>query len=176
MKNSAFVLFLLLLAGCASKVVGIYNSGSLPRTPNSFHVYFPDEEESLSIERQKFDQELAEIIVTGLEGKGLKESSLPDLYVSFMISIHTTEETNQNNMSPFDYRYRYNNYGMYDPMRFDSQSYKEGVLIVDFKNADNILVWQGSKSFKLSARRSSTEELLTSCREIIAAFEPAKVK
>lgn len=175
MKNRAFLLFIFLLAGCSSNVVGIYNAGSMPRKPASFHVYFPDEEESLSAERQKLDLDLAKIIISGLKGKGLSESSIPDLYVSFIISIHTTEETNQTNLSPYDYRYRYNNYGMYDPVRFDSQSYKQGVLIIDIKNADNILVWQGSKSFKLSARKSSTEELLTACQEIITAFETAKV-
>jgi hypothetical protein len=172
MKNSLAIVSFLLLAGCSAKVVGIYNPGSLEATPKTFYVYFPEAEDSFSPERQKLDQQLVEIISQSLTGKGLTKSSIPDLYVSFIISVHTTEEFNQNNMNPYDFRYRYYNYGFYDPTLFNSQSYKEGVLIIDIKNGENILVWQGSKSFKLNARKSSSDELLDSCLEIMAAFDP----
>lgn len=174
-KSKAVITLCLLLAGCAAKVVGIYNPGSLKATPKTYHVYFPEAEDSFSPERQQLDQQLVDIITQGLANKNLKLSSLPDLYVSFIISVHTTEEFNQNNLNPFDMRYRYYNYGFYDPSLINSQAYKEGVFIIDIKNGENKLVWQGSKSFKLNARKSSSEELLQSCREIIAAFDPALV-
>ena len=175
MKSNIFLLGLLILAGCATNVVGIYNPGSLSSVPSTFHVFSPDEEDSSSPQKQKIDQQFVDIITAGLEARGLNKSSLPDIYVSFMINVHTSEDLNQNNINPYDYRYRYYNYGYYDPNRFNSQSYKEGVFIIDIRNADNKLVWQGSKSFKLSARRSSTEELLVACREIIADFDPARI-
>lgn len=171
-RSSIGVLFLVIISSCSPQVVGIYNPGSLSATPRSFHVYYPEEETSFSPERKAFDKQLGDILTEVLEEKGLSQSSIPDLYVSFIISVHATEDFNQNNISPYDYRYRYSNFGYYDPNRVSSRSYKEGVLIVDVKNGDNKLVWQGSKSFKLNAKRSSTEELLTYCREIIASFDP----
>ena len=176
LKNSYLIAALFLLAACSAKVVGIYNPGSLPATPKSFHVYYPEEEDSFSPERQKLDQDLVQILTDKLKSKGLKESSIPDLYVSFIISVHTTEDFNQNTLSPYDMRNRYYRMGYYDPNQFNTQRYKEGVLIVDLKNSDNKLVWQGSKSFKLNARRSSIDELLESCREIITQFDPALVR
>jgi hypothetical protein len=171
-KTSVLILGLFSLASCASRVVGIYNPGSLNGPPKTFHVYATKDEGKVAAEKQEFDQQLMTIIAETLESKNLKKSSLPDLYVSFIISVHSTEELNQTAFSPYDYRFRYYNY--YDPMRFNSQTYKQGVLIIDIRNADNKLVWQGSKSFKLNARNSSTEELFTSCREIITEFDPAQ--
>ena len=168
--TNVFILGLLFLAACSSRVVGIYNPGSLASKPQSFHVYSSDRDRENLPEKEKFDQQLIDIISESLTAKGLQKSSLPDLYVSFIINVHSTEELNQTAFSPYDYRFRY--YGYYDPMRFNSQTYKQGVLIIDIRNADNNLVWQGSKTFKLSARHSSTEELLASCREIITEFDP----
>ena len=176
LKVSFYLSGIIFLAACSTKVVGIYNSGSLSAPPKSFHVYFPEEEESFSKERQKLDQQLVEIIFAELESRQLKKSSLPDLYVSFIISVHTSEEINENNMNPYDYRYRNYNYGYYDPYRFNSRSYKEGVFIIDIRNSDNKLVWQGSKSFKLNAKNSSSEELIATCREVIASFDPGQVR
>ena len=165
---------LLFMASCSSQVVGIYNPGSLTRPPQSFHVLVDHKDSNVSAEQQQFDERLIDIITSSLESKGLKQSSLPDLYVSFIISVHSSEEINETAYSPYDYRFRYYNY--YDPTRFNSRTYKEGILIIDIRNLDNQLVWQGSKSFKLSARNSSTDELITSCREIIAEFDPQLAK
>lgn len=162
------------LTSCAPKVVGIYNSEVLKSTPTSFHVYSTDEVKALSEEEQEFDQKLTSVIVKNLLSKGLIESSLPDLYISYMISVHSSEETNEANPNRYD-RYRYNNYSYNDPMRMDTRSYKQGVLIIDIKNDDNKLVWQGSMSFKLSSKKSSKEELLLTCQEIIGSFEPPQL-
>lgn len=168
-----YIISFLIMTSCSSRVVGIYNPGSLSGKPQSFHVYTTDRKGENTLEKEKFDRQIINIISENLVAKGLKKSSLPDLYVSFIISVHSSEELNQTAYSPFDYRFNY--YGYYDPMRFNSRTYKQGVLIIDIRNADNKLVWQGSKSFKLSARNSSTEELLISCREIIAEFDPEQV-
>lgn len=174
---SRILLFLIvgILASCAPKVVGIYNAEVLKSTPKSFHVYSIDEVKSLSEEEQEFDQKLISIITKNLISKGLKESSLPELYVSYMISVHSSEEVKDTNPNRYDPYYRYYNYSYIDPLRIDTRTYKQGVLIIDIKNDDNKLVWQGSKSFKLSSRKSSKEELIVICQEIIALFDPAQL-
>lgn len=168
------IVTLVLFAGCSPKVVGIYNSGTLKSIPKSYHVYATDEVESLSEDGQVFDQRLVTIITDDLDAKGLTESSLPDIYISFMISVHSSEETTQTSYSRYDY-YRYYNYGYYDPNQFNNRTYKQGVLIIDIKNVNNKLVWQGSKAFKMSSKQSSREELLMACQEIIAGFDPNMV-
>lgn len=174
MSRKLVVAISLVLLGCSPKVVGIYNEGALKTVPKTFHLYATDEVESLSLEEQEFDNKLLSIIREDLNAKGLSESSLPDIYISFIINVHASEETTQNTMSRFDY-YRFYNYGYYDPTQFTSRTYKQGVLIIDIKNYDNKLVWQGSKAFKLSSRKSSRNELLIACQEIIAGFDPVKV-
>lgn len=173
MNRFGMILIFLLLASCSPNVVGIYNPGSLKSTPTSYHVYSSDEIELRSEKEQEFDQKLVNIIAQNLDSKGLENSSLPDIYISFIINVHSTEETQQTNYNSYDYRYNNNRY--YDPYRYESQSYKQGVLIIDVKNADNKLVWQGSGSFKLSAKKSSREELLARCLEIISSYDPKKI-
>jgi hypothetical protein len=106
-----------------------------------------------------------------LESKGLRPSSLPDIYVSFVINIHTSEETTVDNYSRYDYNRRYYNYGYMNPDFYNTNQYKEGVLIIDIKNADNKLIWQGSKTFKVKSRASLRESLPQICQEIIASFD-----
>jgi hypothetical protein len=155
-----------MLSGCATKIVGIYNYSAINKTPATYFVHPPDEYASLSTDNQRIDSLLQTVISKSLELKGLRLSSLPDLYVSYIINVHTSSETRQDNYNPYNrYRYNYNYY-----YNYSTSNYKEGVLIIDIKNDDKILVWQGSKTFKIRSKHSVEELLPEICREIMTAY------
>ena len=171
----AFLAVLLFLSACSAKVIGIYNLEVVKTVPKTFHIYLPDELKSLSEQEKETDQKLAAIIRQDLLSKELKESSIPDLYISYIINVHSSQEINQPSYSRYDY-YRYYNYGYYDPSRLNTKTYKQGVVIIDIRNQENKLVWQGSKSFKLSSKKNSRDELNTIFQEIIASFNPQELR
>lgn len=160
----------ILLAGCSPKVASIYNTASIKSKPQSFYINPLDQLQTKAEGEVNLSYQLETIVQENLESKGLKPSSLPDIYVSFVINIYTSEETTVNDYNRYNYN-RYNNYGYMDPNFFNTNQYKEGVLIIDIKNADDKLVWQGSKTFKVKSRASVKETLPELCREIIATFD-----
>jgi hypothetical protein len=153
-----------MLASCATKVVSIYNHDISNKNHNSYLIQPTTEYASLSAENQKIDSLLQKVISKSLEGKGFKLSALPDLYVSYIINVHTSSETQQDNYSP------YNRYNYYYPYNYSTRNYKEGVLIIDVKNDDGKLIWQGSKTFKIRSKRSVEELLPEICGEIMTAY------
>ena len=164
------LVLLLSIAGCSPKVVGIYNDG-VGRNAKSFLIILQEKEKELSEENEKLDNQLQEIISESLVNKGLEASRLPDLYVSYMINVHTATDTQPDhyNYNRFNYyNYYYNNpyYG------FSSRTYKQGVFIIDIRNSENLLVWQGSKEFKLRSREGVPDVLPEICNEVIAVFDP----
>ena len=153
-----------LLTNCSTKVVGIYNYNVTHKKPDTFLVYSAGEYTSLSPDNEDLDSQLQQIISNSLLLKGLKNSSIPDIYVSYIISVNTSSETQRNNNSPYTryyYDYSYN---------YSTRNYKEGVLIIDIKNDDNKLIWQGSKTFKVKSKQSVEELLPEICREIMTAY------
>lgn len=169
-RNSILLFLAFLIAGCAPKVVGIYNDNAFNKNLRTFIVHNPSEENSLSGESKLLDDRLNDIITTSLENMGLKTSSLPDLYVSYKTSVYNTSETttnNYNNNNP----YSRSNYMYQNPYDYSTTSYKTGVFIIDIKNSRNKLVWQGSKTFKLKSKQSVQASLPEICQEVIAAFD-----
>ena len=158
------VIFILLLTGCATKVVSIYNFDAVNKNLNTFWVHPTSEHVSLSVENQKLDSQLQSIINNSLTLKGLKASALPDIYVSYIVNVHTSSETQQNNYSPYS-RYNYDYF-----YNYSTRNYKEGVLIIDIKNDNGKLIWQGSKTFKIRSKESLQEILPEICREIITTY------
>jgi len=163
-RGCLLVIFIYLLSGCATKVVSIYNYDIANNKPNTFLIIPASESASLSDDNKKLDKNLHAIISNGLELKGLKNSAIPDLYVSYIISVHTSSETQQDNYS------RYNRYYYSDPFNYSTRNYKEGVLIIDVKNDDGKLIWQGSKTFRIRSKQSVEELLPEICLEIITAY------
>ena len=163
-RDYVLVIISLMLSGCATKVVSIYNSNVADIKANTFFVEPTNEYASLSEDNQRVDSIMQAVINKSLGLKGLKVSSLPDLYVSYIINVHTSSETQQDNYSP------YNRYNYYNPYNYSTRNYKEGVLIIDIKNDDGKLIWQGSKTFKVRSKRSVEELLPEICREIMTAY------
>jgi hypothetical protein len=165
MKAGSYILIIILiLSGCAPKVVSIYNHDVTNKNPNSFLVNPASEYASRSVTNQKIDSLLQAVISQSLSLKGLKISALPDLYVSYVIDVHTSSETQQDNYSPYN-RYSYNY-----PYNYSTRNYKEGLLIIDIKNNLGKLIWQGSKTFKIRSKQSVEELLPEICREIMIAY------
>jgi hypothetical protein len=162
-KHFLFIMLPLLFTGCAATVVSIYNSDIGNNQPTTYLLQAL-EEDSLSEENKKLNDELIAVINKSFQQKGLKPSALPDLYISYLISVHTSSETQRNN-----YNSNYSNY--YNPSsNYSTNNYKEGVLIIDVKNSDSKLVWQGSKTIKVRSRHYVGEYLPEVCREILTYY------
>ncbi len=153
----------MIITGCATKVVSIYNTDIKRQTPNTYLLQTSENLGSLSVDNKKLDSILQGIIISGLDNKGLKSSSLPDLYVSYLINVYSSSETTSN--------YDLYSYSYYSYYNYTTRNYKEGVLIIDIKNDDGILVWQGSKTFRLRSRLSVHDLLPKICREIIETYK-----
>ena len=169
-KNSILIIFILIITGCAPKVVGIYNDGAFNKNLRTFIVSNPNGEYSSSDEKMLLDNRLNDIITTSLENKGLRTSSLPDLYVTYMTSVYNTSETTTNNYN-YGNPYSRSNYRYQNPYDYSTTSYKTGVFIIDIKNSQNKLVWQGSKTFKLKSKQSVQASLPEICQEVIGAYD-----
>ena len=166
MKVASYILIIILtLSGCAPKVVSIYNHEVTNKNPNSFLVNSANEYSSRSVANQKIDSLLQAVISQSLSLKGLKISAVPDLYVSYVIDVHTSSETQQDNYSPYN-RYSYNY-----PYNYSTRNYKEGLLIIDIKNNRGKLIWQGSRTFKIRSKQSVEMLLPEICREIMIAYK-----
>jgi hypothetical protein len=165
MTRLYLLVVILILAGCATKVVSIYNYSNTNKNPSTFFVSPSSEYASLSLANKKIDSLLQKVISKTLGLKGLKVSSLPDLYVSYIINVHTSSETQTESNYPYD-RYNYSYY-----QNFSTRNYKEGVLIIDIKDNRGKLIWQGSKSFKIHSKQSVEELLPEICQEIITTYK-----
>jgi hypothetical protein len=163
-RRYLMVAIIIMFSGCSTKVVSIYNSAVANNKAHTFYIEQTNEYASLSTDNQKIDSLLQTEISNGLGLKGLKVSSVPDLYVSYIINVHTSSKTQQDTYSP------YNRYNYYYPYNYSTSNYKEGVLIIDIKNDEGMLIWQGSKTFKIHSKRSVEESLPEICREIITAY------
>ena len=167
MKNSLLILTLWFLAGCATNVASIYNYEVAKKKPATFLLHH-SEYDTLSTDNKNLDNELFAIINKNLKQMGLKQSALPDLYVSYIIKVHTSTESPRNNYyNNYNYVNRFNS-----PHNYSTQNYKEGVLIIDIKNNDGRLIWQGSKTFKIRSKHNIRESLPEICQEVITAYDP----
>ena len=169
-RNSLLLLFLWLITGCGTKVVGNYNDSAFNNNQRTFIVQLPRASKSLTGENKLLDNRLQDIITTNLENKGLSTSSLPDLYVSYIISVYNTSETTSNNYN-YNNQYSRSNYMYPSSYDYSTQSYKTGVFIIDIKNSRGNLVWQGSKTFRLKSKQSVQATLPEICQEVITAFD-----
>jgi Domain of unknown function (DUF4136) len=168
MKNTIGILLIiiLLLNSCSTKVVSIYNTRIPNKKVAAFMVQSSGEHASTSTENDKLDKLLQSIIKENLELQGLKMSALPDIIVDYKINIFTSSETQNNNYNRSLYNSYYSPYDYYA-----TRNYKEGVFIIEVKNSAGKLVWQGSKSFKISSRKSVQELLPEICQQIIAVYK-----
>jgi len=166
-KNSLLLLLLWLALGCSPKVVSIYNTSAADKNFKTFLVQSANEKGPNNKANELMDKRLHDIISTSLENKGLSPSSLPDLYVTYMISVYNTSETTNNN---YGNRYYRNNYMYPSSYDYTTRTYKTGVFIIDIKNARGKLIWQGSKTFKLRSKESVQATLPEISGEVIAAF------
>lgn len=161
-KNSLLLVCILLQYGCGTKVVSIYNIDHNRKTPSTYQIITQRESSYLSAENKKLDSLLQTIIQKGLIAKGLDSSSIPDIYVSYLINVYASSETTRNN-NMYNYTYP-------SSFNYTTRNYKEGVLIIDIIDEDRILIWQGSKTFKLRSRLSVHDILPDICKEIIDTY------
>ncbi|MEN8248480.1 MAG: DUF4136 domain-containing protein [Bacteroidota bacterium] len=171
LKSSLILLVVIGITSCSPRVVGIYNEG-VGRNAKSFMVVLPEEEKELSEEQVRLDKKIQQIIENSLTNKGLKNSLLPELYVSYIISVHTASDTQGYDYTNYN---RYNYYNYYNnpyTFRTTSHTHKEGVFIIDIRNEDNKLVWQGSREFRLRSKEGIPDVLPEICSEVIVEFDP----
>lgn len=174
-KFSILILTLYLFTGCASNVVSIYNAEI--KRPKTYIIKLPNTVTSSDDKNTGLDSLLQQIIGHSLKSKGIQPSSLPDLYVSYTISIHSSSESQNKEYNPYS-RNTYlnnsrNNYRVADRNTYSTHTYKEGVLIINIKNKRGKLHWQGSNTFKLKSKLSIEDVLPEICQEIIDAYIPS---
>ena len=162
--TSIVILISFLFVGCATRVASIYNTDVALKKPATYRVYSENEYASTNVENKNLDSLLLNIISERMAFQGLKTSALPDVIVSYKVSVYTSSDTRKNGYGTYD---RYNNYNAYN---YSTSNYKEGILIIDIKNDDGKLIWQGSKTFKIRSRQSVRALLPEDCREIMTYF------
>jgi len=166
-KNKLILFLVLSLTGCSAKVVSIYNSDVSNVSYKTFTLQNVRKPNSVSSDNKKLDSLLSKIIIKNLLEKGFKQSSIPDLYASYLINVHSSFETQNNNYNPYSASSYFDPYSY----NYNTRTYKEGVLIIELKNDEGRLVWQGSKTFKLNSKSSIRETLSDICLEIIETYQ-----
>ena len=172
MRNTSFYVWIILLMACGgTRVVSFYNPTYERNKYKSFTIRENYDHDKLSREHQKLDSLILDEVRKGFLSLGYKESSLPDLYVTFQINLNTTSETHTER----NYYSGYNYYG-YSPYPYNiyTTNYKEGVVILEVRNDNNKLVWQGSKDFKVKKGKETSELLIETIGEIARSFKPLK--
>ena len=111
LKVKLLSMAIIFLLGCSPRVVGIYNEG-VGKNAKTFMILLPDKKTELTEENIRLDEQLQEIIKNSLGDKGLEPSRLPDLYLSYMINVHTASDTQHDNynFNRFNYYNYYYNY------------------------------------------------------------------
>lgn len=163
-KNSILIILLWLSYSCASKVVSSGDFSIVPDEPKTFLIHPANDYTTLSQENQQLDEKLHQVITTGLIDKGLNTAATPDLYISYLVNVYTTSEVRNEEAYPYcGYNFMY-------PYYYSATEYEEGVLIIDFKNHDGDLVWQGIKPFSFTNILEVQRKLPELCRKIIKTY------
>jgi len=164
-KNSLLIIFFWLSTSCATKVVSTDNFSVAPIEPKTFLIRPAYNYSSLSVENRQLDQQLHQIIESALMKKGLVVASEPDYYVSYLVNVYLSSEMRN------DDNYPYCGYDFMYPHYFSTVENEEGVLIIDLKNHDGELVWQGTKQFNLTNVEEVRKILPVICRKIIKTYK-----
>ena len=164
-KNSLLIIFFWLSTNCATRVASTDNFSIAPVEPKTFLIQPAYNYSSLSTENQWLDEQLHQIIETGLMKKGLIIASEPDFYVSYLVNVYRSSEVRNDN------NYPYCGYDFMYPHDYSAAENEEGVLIIDLKNHVGEQVWQGTKQFNLTNPDEVREILPTICRKIIKTYK-----
>ena len=164
-KNSLIIIFFWLITSCATKVANTDNFSIAPVEPKTFLIQPAYDYSSLTQENQLLDEQLHQIIETGLIKKGLFIASEPDFYVNYLVNVYLSSDVRN------DINYPYCGYDFMYPHYYSTSEYEEGVLIIDLKNHIGELVWQGTKQFKLTSVEEVQETLPGICRKIIKTYK-----
>lgn len=162
----SFLVILLILGGCsATKVISFYVEDESNIDFSTFSFY-KRETGKLNKEQLQLDSLLETTIANKLIEKGYKKAYPSDVYISFQITTGSTSSSQMNN--PYYGSRRYYPYYNYN---VSVTQYKEGVLLVELRNNDDKLIWQGSKTFKVRSSNEIKQLLLQNASEIIQAFK-----
>ena len=164
MKNSLLIILIWLSASCATKVVSTDNFSIAPKEPLTFLIHPADNYASLSAGNKKLDLELQQVLTDGLIKKGLIVAAEPDLYVEYLVNVYSSPEVRS------DYNYPYCGSNFMYPKTYTVVNNKEGVLIIDLKNNQGEIVWQGTKPFNIISIQEVQEMLPDICRKIIRTY------
>ena len=85
--------------------------------------------------------------------------------MSYLVNVYRSSEVRNDNDYP------YCGYDFMYPHYFSTGENEEGVLIIDLKNHDGELVWQGTKQFNLTNVEEVREILPVICRKIIKTYK-----
>ena len=168
MRGSArlFWIALLLFSSCSSsKVISFHNDEFDLSSIKTFAIRVTHDRERLTEAQQQVDSILLETIMRQMRSRGYEPSKAPDVFVSYEVSINSKSESRVNEPSYYSRRY----YSPYD-YSVTTYNYTQGMILVEVKNSEGRLIWQGSKDFKVKKNVSTQELLRQSIIEIIANY------
>ncbi len=167
MRKLTLFILLLFIEACSPKVVSFYVVDEDKISVNSFSFYARDTNE-LRPQQKELDSLIERSITSELLKKGFKERHESDIIVSYQITLGTSSISNVNNQHFNNNQYNrmyYPHYGV------TTTNYKEGVLLIEFWDKNEKLLWQGSKSFKVRKTVDTKEMFIEYAKEIAFAFK-----
>jgi len=166
MRKLTLFILLLFIGACSPKVVSFYVVDKGKISVDTFSFYARDTKE-LRPQQKEIDSLIELSITNELLKKGFKELIESDIIVSYQITLGISSTSNVNNQHFNNYRY---NRMYYPDYNVTTTNYKEGVLLIEFWNKDEKLIWQGSKSFKVRKSMDTQKLLIEYAKEIASAF------
>ncbi len=161
------IILLFLISTCTPKVISFYVVDANKISVDSFSFYARDTKE-LRPQQKELDSLIERSITSELLKKGYKKIGESDIIVSYQITLGTSSTSNVNNQHFNNYQY---NRVYYPDYNVTTTNYKEGVLLIEFWNKDEKLLWQGSKTFKVRKSVDTKEMFIEYAKEITSAFK-----
>ncbi len=168
MRLFIYIAFLIFLVSCSPKVTSFYVVDE-----NQIHVetfsFYAREQQDLNLQKAELDSLIEKAITQKLINKGYVKTYPSNIYVSYKIMSDKTFKTHtQGTYNPVVPNF---NNMPYDNFIYITE-HKEGILIIEFYNENDKLLWQGSKSFKVRKSINTQELLIMYAKEITASFKP----
>ncbi|MCF6360235.1 MAG: DUF4136 domain-containing protein [Cyclobacteriaceae bacterium] len=154
------------LSSCTTKVISFYVVDESRISFDTFSFYARDIKK-LRPQQKLLDSLIERSISNELINKGYNKSYESDIYVSYKITMGTSSTTNIDNQHFNRYNQMY-----YPNYNVTTTNYKEGVLLIEFWDKHDKLLWQGSKSFKVRKSVNTRDLLIKYAQQIAFSFKP----
>jgi uncharacterized protein DUF4136 len=156
-------LLLATLSACLSGVKSFYVVDENKIQSDTFSFY-AKKETRRNVHQIKLDSLVESIIIESLTHKNFNQNYPSELYVSYYFKSGKNKTPNN---TPYYYDPYYNHSSGVNNVRPE-----KGILLIEFWDSKDKLLWQGSKTFNSSKSKDPTKLIQEYTREVIAGFKP----